>query len=108
MLAYIHSLYGSRIAVMGIDPKVRRIAAAALFALLMVFVLGLGGLLGGDYLWSHYGPPATDPDEIDALLCGLVVGGIMAVSGGVAIMWKFWPRDASPQSPRAGGKINSA
>jgi hypothetical protein len=72
--------------------KIKRVAAAVVFALLMAFVLGFGGLLGGGYLWSHFGPPANDPDETGALLCGLLVGGSMAVGGATAILWKFWPR----------------
>jgi len=87
------------------NSKLRRVAVALLFALLMAFPLGLGGLLGGDYLWSRYGPRATDPDETDAYLCGLLVGGFMAVGGGVTIMWKFWPR-ASLKSTQASNKVN--
>jgi hypothetical protein len=90
-------------AVMKIDHKVRRVGAAVFFALLMAFVLGLSGLLVGDYLWSRYGPPANDPDETDAFLWGLVVGGVMAVGGGVAIVWKFWPRSPAPKLQQANG-----
>jgi hypothetical protein len=78
--------------------ELRRMVAVVLFSLFMAFPLGLGGLLGGDYVWSHYGPPANDPDETAALLCGLVVGGLMALSGGVVIVWKFWPRASSKSS----------
>lgn len=79
--------------------KIKRAFAAFAFALLMAFVLYLAGFLGGDYVWSHFGPPANDPDEINALRCGILVGGIMAAGGGIAILWKFWPR-ASAKSSR--------
>jgi len=88
------------------NSKLRRVALALLFALLMAFPLGLGGFLGGGYLWSRFGPRATDADEPEAYLCGLLVGGFMAVGGGVAILWKFWPR-ASPKSSLADSRINS-
>jgi hypothetical protein len=106
ILAYTHSLNDNAGAVMRENSKLRRVARALLFALLMAFPLGLGGLLGGDYLWSRFGPRATDADETAAYLCGLLVGGFMAVGGGVVIVWKFWPR-ASPKPWQASGKINS-
>ena len=89
------------------NSKVKRVAATVAFSLLMAFVLGLGGLLGGDYVWSHFGPPANDPDETSALLCGLLVGGLLAVGGAVVILWKFWPRTPL-KSPQANRKANNA
>ena len=79
--------------------KLRRAAAAVLFSLLVAYLLLLGGVLAGAYMWGHYGPPADDPDDIDALLCGLLVGGVMAIGGGVASLWKFWPRSKPKSSP---------
>jgi hypothetical protein len=55
-------------------------------------MLAFGGLLAGMYLWGHFGPPAKDPDDTAAYLCGLLVGGVMALVGGMALLWKFWPR----------------
>jgi len=57
------------------------------------YLLGLAGLLVGMYLWGHFGPPATDPDDTDAYFFGLLVGGLL-VCGVVASLWKFWPRTA--------------
>jgi len=72
-------------------PQLRRAVAAILFSLIMACLLGLGGLLTGMYLWGHFGPPAQDPDDIAAYFFGLLVGGLMAMGGGVALLWKFWP-----------------
>ena len=72
----------------------RRRASAVLFSLIIACLLGLGGLLAGSYLWDKFGPPARDPDDTDAYLCGLLVGGVMAIGGGVTLLWKFWPRAA--------------
>jgi hypothetical protein len=83
----------------------KRTAAAVLFSLIMACLLGFGGLLIGMYLWGHYGQPANDPDDTDAYLCGLLVGGIMAVGGGMASLWKFWPR-ALPKALQASGKAS--
>ena len=77
--------------------KLKRAVAAIAFSLLIAFVLYLAGFLGVDYVWSRFGPPANDPDEINALRCGLLVGGFMAVGGASVILWKFWPR-AAPKS----------
>ena len=59
-------------------------AAAILFSLIVACLLGLGGLLAGTYLWGHRGPPAKDPDDTDAYLFGLLVGGVVAMGGCVA------------------------
>jgi hypothetical protein len=77
-------------------PQLRRAAAAILFSLIMACLLGLGGLLTGTYLWSRYGPPANDPDDTAAYFCGLLVGALMAVGGGIVLLWKFWPH-ATPE-----------
>jgi hypothetical protein len=79
------------------NSKVKRAAGAIVFSVLMAFVLYLVGFLGGNYLWSRFGPPANDPDETYALICGLILGGFMAMFGALAILWKFWPR-VSPKS----------
>jgi hypothetical protein len=78
-------------------PQRRRAAAAILFSLIMACLLGFGGLLAGMYLWGHFGPPAKDPDDTDAYFFGLLVGGLMAIGGGTASLWKFWPR-ATPKA----------
>ena len=72
----------------------RKRAAAILFSLIVACLLGLGGLLAGTYLWGHSGPPANDPDDTEAYLFGLLVGGLMAVGGCGALLWKSWPRAA--------------
>jgi hypothetical protein len=72
--------------------KPARAATAILFSLIMACLLGFGGLLAGMYLWGHFGPPAKDYDETDAYLCGLLVGGVVAIGGGAALLWTFWPR----------------
>ena len=92
MLVYAQSLKGNSNAVMRSNPKLIHAAEAIFFSLLMAFVPWLVGLLTGMYLWSHFGPPANDPDETSAYLCGVLLGGLMAVAGVVAILWMFWPR----------------
>lgn len=74
-----------------------RALTAIAFSLIMVCLLGFVGLLAGAYLWGHFGPAPRDPDETDAYLCGLLVGGIMAMGGCMALLWKFWPR-ATPKA----------
>jgi len=76
----------------------RRRAAAVLFSLIAAYLLGLGGLLAASYLWDHFGPPARDPDDMDAYFCGLLVGGAMAIGGGVTLLSKFWPRSTTTAS----------
>lgn len=73
----------------------RRRAAAILFSLIVAYLLGLGGVLAGSYLWAHFGPPARDPDDTDAYFCGILVGGAMAIGGGVTLLCKFWPRSTT-------------
>jgi hypothetical protein len=68
-----------------------RRAAAVLFSLIIGCLLGIGGLLGGSYLWSRYGPPSNEPDEMNAYFCGLLVGGVIAIAGGTISLWRFWP-----------------
>jgi len=80
----------------------RRRAAAILFSLIVAYLLGLGGLLAGSYLWDHFGPPARDPDDTDAYFCGLLVGGAMAIGGGVTLLFKFWPRSTTTASQSMG------
>ena len=76
------------------NSLLRRRAATFLFSLIMACLLGLGGLLVGMYLWGHFGPPSTDPDDTDAYLFGLLVGGLLGMGGIVGSLWKFWPRAA--------------
>jgi len=63
--------------------------AAILFSLLIAWLLALGGLLGGSYLCSLYGPLS---DETDTYVCGVLLGGVLAIGGGITLLWKFWPR----------------
>jgi hypothetical protein len=87
---------------MRINVKVKRAAAAILLSLLMASVLEIVGLLVGSFLWSRYGPPANDPDQVGALFCGVIVGTVMAIGGVVAILWRFWPRNSlGPSRTRA-------
>ena len=65
-------------------------------------LLGLGGLLAGSYLWGHLGPPAKDPDDTEAYLCGLLLGGALATGGFGALLWKFWPRATTEVSQSSG------
>jgi hypothetical protein len=92
MIVYVHILNVNVDAVKRNNAQLKRAAAAIVFSLLMAFVLYIPGFLGGNYLWSHFGPPANDPDQISALICGLLVGGSMALTGVATILWKFWPR----------------
>jgi hypothetical protein len=70
----------------------RKRATAALFSLIVAWLLGFAGFLAGTYLWDHFGPPASDPDDTVAQLCGLLIGGAMAVGGFAGLLWIFWPR----------------
>jgi len=63
----------------------------------MACLLGFGGLLIGMYLCSHLGSPAHHPDDSDAYLCGLLVGSVMALGGGAALLRWTWPR-VSPKA----------
>jgi hypothetical protein len=74
------------------STKFARIAAAVLFSLIMGGLLAFGGLLAGMYLWGHFGPAPTDPDETGAYLCGLLFGGLAGLAGATTLLWKFWPR----------------
>jgi hypothetical protein len=74
------------------NAQIKRAAAAIVFSLLMAFVFYLAGFLGGNFLWSRFGPSANDPDETSALICGILVGGSMALIGAAKILRKFWPR----------------
>jgi hypothetical protein len=90
VVVYTHALDGNADSVMTEHPQRRRAAAAVLFSLIMACLLGFGGLLLGMYLWGHFGQPANDPDDTDAYLCGLLVGGIMAAGGGMKHQaWKI-------------------
>jgi ABC-type Mn2+/Zn2+ transport system permease subunit len=92
MLVYVHILDVNVDAVKRNNAQLKRAASAIVFSLLMAFVLYLAGFLGGNYLWSRFGPPANDPDETSALICGVFVGGSMALIGAATILRKFWPR----------------
>jgi hypothetical protein len=91
MLFYIYIFNANAYAAMRNNSKLKRALGAIVFSLLMAFVLYLLGFIGGYYLWSHFGPPANDPDETYALICGIIVGGLIAIFGALAILWKFWP-----------------
>jgi hypothetical protein len=80
-------------------PRGWRAMAAISFSLIVGCLLGFGGLLAGMYLWGHFGPPAKDPDDTDAYLCGLLVGGVMAIAGSMALLWMSWPRATPKASP---------
>jgi hypothetical protein len=83
------------------SPTMARDSSDFIF-LIMGYLLGLGGLLAGMYLWGHFGPPARDPDDTDAYLCGLLVGGVMAISGVIVLLWMSWPR-AAPKASQSSG-----
>src|SRR6266576_426051 len=92
MVFYTSSLGCHAGAVIATQTRRMRAATAILFSLIRACLLAFGGLLAGMYLWGHFGPQAKDPDDTDAYLCGLLVGGVMAIVGGMALLWKFWPR----------------
>jgi hypothetical protein len=69
----------------------RRRAAAVLLSIIMACLLGL---FVGWYLWGHFGRPATDPDDTDGYLFGLLVGCLLAGCGIIGSLGKFWPRAA--------------
>src|ERR1700747_1929518 len=83
-----------------------RVAAAISFSLIIGCPLGLSGLLAGMYLWGHFGPPATDPDGMEAYLFGLLVGGFTGITGGVASLWRFLPRATLKASQPAKVKLS--
>jgi hypothetical protein len=83
---------GVRTLLVMVNSLQRRRASAVLFSLITACLLGLGGLLVGTSLWRHFGPPAKDPDDTNAYLFGLLVGGLLAICGIVGSLWKFWPR----------------
>jgi hypothetical protein len=105
MLVYAYSLNSSVGAVMAKNSRRKRAAVAILFSLIMACLLGLGGLLAGSHVWSHYGTPANDPDDTAGFLCGLLVGGIAAAGGGITSLWMFWPPALSKLS-QTSGKVN--
>src|SRR2546429_4142346 len=72
---------GVRTLAVMVNSLQRRRASAVLFSLITACLLGLGGLLVGMSLWRHFGPPAKDPDDTDAYLFGLLVGGLLAICG---------------------------
>ena len=80
----------------------RRRAAAILFSLIVACLMGLVGLLAGSYLWVHWGAPSKDPDDTDAYFFGLLVGGVMAIGGCTALLWRFWPRATAKASQSSG------
>jgi len=81
MLIYAHSLGRNAGAVVTENSRRKRAATAILFSLIVACLVGFGGLLVGSYLWSHFGIPASDPEDTGAFLCGLLVGGAAAIGG---------------------------
>jgi len=88
--------------------KGARAVSAILFSLIMAGLLAFAGLLLGMYLWGHFGPPPRDPDDTDAYLCGLLLGGVMGLVGGATLLWKFWPRPARALDKSAEGERASS
>lgn len=74
--------------------RAARAVSAVVFSLIMAGLLAFGGLLLGWYLWGHFGPAPRDPDDTDAYLFGLLIGGAVGLAGGATLLWKFWPRAA--------------
>jgi hypothetical protein len=68
-----------------------RAAATIIFSVIVTAVSGFLGMLLGWYLCPHFGRPANGPDDTDTLICGLLVGGIVALGVGSTLLWKFWP-----------------
>jgi hypothetical protein len=82
--------------------KARRATTAMMFSLIMACLIGFIGFLAGMYLWGLFGPPPKDPDDTDAYLCGLLVGGLVAIGGGAVLLRRFWPR-ATPETSQSIG-----
>jgi hypothetical protein len=81
-----------------------RAEAAILFSSIMGWLLGFFGFLAGAYLWDHFGPPSKDPDDTGAYLCGVLLGGVTAMSGAVVMLWRSWPRATLRASQSSGSK----
>ena len=75
--------------------QTKRAVTAILFSLIMAGLLGFGGLLAGMYLWAHFVRPPKVPDDSDVYLCGLAIGGLMALIAGSVSLWRFWPRNVA-------------
>lgn len=71
-----------------------RAVSAVLFSLIMAGLLAFSGLLLGMFLWGHFGAAPRDPDNTDAYLLGLLIGGAAGLIGGATLLWRFWPRSA--------------
>lgn len=84
-----------------------RAASSILFSLIMGGLFAFAGLLLGTYLWGHFGPASKDPDDTDAYLFGLLVGGVTGLVGGATLLWKFWPRSAPELHKTAEGERTS-
>jgi hypothetical protein len=74
------------------NSQLKRAVSALFFSVIVACLLAFAGLLGGSYVWAHHGRPSNNSDDTDSYLCGLLVGGVMAIGGGAASLWRFWPR----------------
>jgi drug/metabolite transporter (DMT)-like permease len=63
-----------------------RAVAAVAFSLIMGGLLAFAGLLLGWYLWGRFGPPPRDPDDTEAYIFGLLIGGVMGLVGGATLL----------------------
>lgn len=66
-------------------------AGAILFSLMMASIFGFAGLLVGSYLFARFGPLTNSPDQIGALMFGILVGVVAALIIFSVLLWKFWP-----------------
>jgi hypothetical protein len=71
-----------RDATMAPSRKISHAATTILFSLIMACLLGFAGDLLGMYA-CHFFQPANNPDDTNVYLCGLLVGTVMAIGGGV-------------------------
>jgi hypothetical protein len=89
------------------NSKLMQVVSAILFSLIIASLLAFGGLLAAIYIWSRFVQPAHGLDDTNAVLCGQLAGGILGVGGGIASLWKFWPR-ALPKSSKASDKAEGS
>lgn len=90
------------------EPSISaRAVNAVLFSLIMAGLIAFGGLLLGMYLWGRLGLAPTDPDDIDAILFGLLLGGVGGLLGGATLLWKTWPRATAEHRKSAEGEPES-
>lgn len=72
---------------------------AILFSSMIASIFGFAALLVGSYLFARFGPPASGPDQIGALMFGVLVGVVAALIVFSVLLRKFWPRWSGSDRP---------